>query len=149
MLFVLSCCFFCTNRRRHTSCTLVTGVHACALPISAGHHPGAPPPGTGRADTAARGLNPACVRKPRDSHPIAARACASVAGFDNAVSTRESECRSCRTFALPRDSRLPPAWPVCPPPPPPERKSGVLGNRGSVRLDSVGRRIRQNQKQTM
>src|SRR3546814_3003769 len=25
---------FCTSRRRHTICALVTGVHTCALPIS-------------------------------------------------------------------------------------------------------------------
>src|SRR3546814_8111621 len=27
------CCFFFSSRRRHTSCTLVTGVQTCALPI--------------------------------------------------------------------------------------------------------------------
>src|SRR3546814_6510032 len=27
--------FFCSSRRRHTSCALVTGVQTCALPISA------------------------------------------------------------------------------------------------------------------
>src|SRR3546814_18020445 len=27
-------CFFCTSRRRHTRCALVTGVQTCALPIS-------------------------------------------------------------------------------------------------------------------
>src|SRR3546814_11662415 len=26
--------FFCSSRRRHTSCALVTGVQTCALPIS-------------------------------------------------------------------------------------------------------------------
>src|SRR3546814_10555499 len=26
-------CFFCSRRRRHTSCALVTGVQTCALPI--------------------------------------------------------------------------------------------------------------------
>src|SRR3546814_3331398 len=26
-------CFFCSSRRRHTSCALVTGVQTCALPI--------------------------------------------------------------------------------------------------------------------
>src|SRR3546814_10358320 len=29
-------CFFFSSRRRHTRCTLVTGVQTCALPISAG-----------------------------------------------------------------------------------------------------------------
>src|SRR3546814_2781577 len=33
MLFSL---FFLSNRRRHTSCALVTGVQTCALPISRG-----------------------------------------------------------------------------------------------------------------
>src|SRR3546814_5500891 len=28
-------CLFCSSRRRHTRCALVTGVHTCALPISA------------------------------------------------------------------------------------------------------------------
>src|SRR3546814_2348032 len=28
------CRFFCSSRRRHTSCALVTGVQTCALPIS-------------------------------------------------------------------------------------------------------------------
>src|SRR3546814_5325449 len=28
--------FFCSSRRRHTICALVTGVQTCALPISAG-----------------------------------------------------------------------------------------------------------------
>src|SRR3546814_6625617 len=27
------CSFFCSSRRRHTSCALVTGVQTCALPI--------------------------------------------------------------------------------------------------------------------
>src|SRR3546814_4353153 len=32
---MLRCCcvFFCSSRRRHTSCALVTGVQTCALPI--------------------------------------------------------------------------------------------------------------------
>src|SRR3546814_12420065 len=29
--------FFCSSRRRHTSCALVTGVQTCALPISLVH----------------------------------------------------------------------------------------------------------------
>src|SRR3546814_1317870 len=29
-------CFFCSSRRRHTRCALVTGVQTCALPISTG-----------------------------------------------------------------------------------------------------------------
>src|SRR3546814_13480942 len=29
----LSCVFFCSSRRRHTRCALVTGVQTCALPI--------------------------------------------------------------------------------------------------------------------
>src|SRR3546814_3755987 len=28
-----SCVFFCSSRRRHTRCALVTGVQTCALPI--------------------------------------------------------------------------------------------------------------------
>src|SRR3546814_4737467 len=32
--FVIVVCFFCSNRRRHTSCALVTGVQTCALLIS-------------------------------------------------------------------------------------------------------------------
>src|SRR3546814_20522107 len=28
-------CVFCSSRRRHTRCAVVTGVHTCALPISA------------------------------------------------------------------------------------------------------------------
>src|SRR3546814_16298877 len=35
--------FFCSSRRRHTRCALVTGVQTCALPICAfGPAPGAP-----------------------------------------------------------------------------------------------------------
>src|SRR3546814_4252818 len=30
----MSCLFFCSSRRRHTICALVTGVQTCALPIS-------------------------------------------------------------------------------------------------------------------
>src|SRR3546814_5157196 len=33
MIVVVSC-FFCSSRRRHTRCALVTGVQTCALPIS-------------------------------------------------------------------------------------------------------------------
>src|SRR3546814_3717556 len=33
--FVEFCMFFCSSRRRHTRCALVTGVQTCALPISA------------------------------------------------------------------------------------------------------------------
>src|SRR3546814_4908495 len=35
-MFVFVCCicfFFCSSRRRHTRCALVTGVQTCALPI--------------------------------------------------------------------------------------------------------------------
>src|SRR3546814_3467810 len=32
-IFFLSCLFFFSSRRRHTSCALVTGVQTCALPI--------------------------------------------------------------------------------------------------------------------
>src|SRR3546814_9427994 len=39
MLYLCSCVlmyvFFCSSRRRHTKCALVTGVQTCALPISA------------------------------------------------------------------------------------------------------------------
>src|SRR3546814_6522960 len=31
-------CFFCSSRRRHTRCALVTGVQTCALPISTESH---------------------------------------------------------------------------------------------------------------
>src|SRR3546814_11917389 len=31
----ISCVFFCSSRRRHTRCALVTGVQTCALPIAA------------------------------------------------------------------------------------------------------------------
>src|SRR3546814_7777793 len=31
--FIVSCFFFCSSRRRHTRCALVTGVQTCALPI--------------------------------------------------------------------------------------------------------------------
>src|SRR3546814_3400255 len=31
---MLLCFFFCSSRRRHTRCALVTGVQTCALPIS-------------------------------------------------------------------------------------------------------------------
>src|SRR3546814_802852 len=31
--------FFCSSRRRHTRCALVTGVQTCALPISTGRQP--------------------------------------------------------------------------------------------------------------
>src|SRR3546814_3330962 len=34
MCFFLCCFFFCSSRRRHTRCALVTGVQTCALPIS-------------------------------------------------------------------------------------------------------------------
>src|SRR3546814_894448 len=33
MLAVFVCLFFCSSRRRHTRCALVTGVQTCALPI--------------------------------------------------------------------------------------------------------------------
>src|SRR3546814_2690324 len=33
-LYVCSCYFFFSSRRRHTRCALVTGVQTCALPIS-------------------------------------------------------------------------------------------------------------------
>src|SRR3546814_4973975 len=36
MRCVLSVLFFCTSRRRHTRCALVTGVQTCALPIYVG-----------------------------------------------------------------------------------------------------------------
>src|SRR3546814_19015173 len=38
VLWVKSICavFFCSSRRRHTRCALVTGVQTCALPISLG-----------------------------------------------------------------------------------------------------------------
>src|SRR3546814_5844706 len=29
----MSCCYFFSSKRRHTSCALVTGVQTCALPI--------------------------------------------------------------------------------------------------------------------
>src|SRR3546814_8107541 len=32
---MLRCVFFCSSRRRHTRCALVTGVQTCALPIFA------------------------------------------------------------------------------------------------------------------
>src|SRR3546814_9476201 len=32
-MLATSCCFFCSSRRRPTSCALVTGVQTCALPI--------------------------------------------------------------------------------------------------------------------
>src|SRR3546814_6905661 len=32
-LYILSCLFFFSSRRRHTRCALVTGVQTCALPI--------------------------------------------------------------------------------------------------------------------
>src|SRR3546814_1897336 len=31
---LVGCVFFCSSRRRHTRCALVTGVQTCALPIS-------------------------------------------------------------------------------------------------------------------
>src|SRR3546814_2261794 len=34
MMWVLAILFFCSRRRRHTRCALVTGVQTCALPIS-------------------------------------------------------------------------------------------------------------------
>src|SRR3546814_3945932 len=33
LVYVFVCVFFCSSRRRHTSCALVTGVQTCALPI--------------------------------------------------------------------------------------------------------------------
>src|SRR3546814_3292313 len=33
LCIVVLICFFCSSRRRHTSCALVTGVQTCALPI--------------------------------------------------------------------------------------------------------------------
>src|SRR3546814_16544935 len=38
-MFLISivACFFCSSRRRHTRCALVTGVQTCALPISRGN----------------------------------------------------------------------------------------------------------------
>src|SRR3546814_6884093 len=35
MLYFIFWVFFCSSRRRHTRCALVTGVQTCALPISA------------------------------------------------------------------------------------------------------------------
>src|SRR3546814_8334918 len=35
MIFVFSCLFFFSSRRRHTRCALVTGVQTCARPILA------------------------------------------------------------------------------------------------------------------
>src|SRR3546814_6893863 len=35
LCFLICYVFFCTSRRRHTSCALVTGVQTCALPIYA------------------------------------------------------------------------------------------------------------------
>src|SRR3546814_8442610 len=32
-MYCVCCCFFCSSRRRHTRCVLVTGVQTCALPI--------------------------------------------------------------------------------------------------------------------
>src|SRR3546814_5512555 len=37
MFYVFCCVFFCSSRRRHTRCELVTGVQTCALPISMRH----------------------------------------------------------------------------------------------------------------
>src|SRR3546814_5925399 len=34
LLLLRLICFFCSGRRRHTRCALVTGVQTCALPIS-------------------------------------------------------------------------------------------------------------------
>src|SRR3546814_9241685 len=34
-VLILFLCFFFSSRRRHTRCSLVTGVQTCALPISA------------------------------------------------------------------------------------------------------------------
>src|SRR3546814_6785427 len=36
LVFVVNFFFFCSSRRRHTRCALVTGVQTCALPISSG-----------------------------------------------------------------------------------------------------------------
>src|SRR3546814_1051047 len=33
-IVLVFCLFFCSSRRRHTRCALVTGVQTCALPIS-------------------------------------------------------------------------------------------------------------------
>src|SRR3546814_9932147 len=38
---VCLCVCFCSSRRRHTRCALVTGVQTCALPICAGEANGA------------------------------------------------------------------------------------------------------------
>src|SRR3546814_4573933 len=40
-MWVVDICFFCSSRRRHTRCALVTGVQTCALPISDLVHTGA------------------------------------------------------------------------------------------------------------
>src|SRR3546814_1567172 len=50
--------FFCSSRRRHTRCALVTGVQTCALPISRGSTP--------MPDAVIPGRNPApgYARKP-------------------------------------------------------------------------------------
>src|SRR3546814_1028425 len=37
-MVIIYLCFFCSSRRRHTICALVTGVQTCALPIYAGLH---------------------------------------------------------------------------------------------------------------
>src|SRR3546814_1811680 len=36
IVFVINVLFFCSSRRRHTRCALVTGVQTCALPICIG-----------------------------------------------------------------------------------------------------------------
>src|SRR3546814_11087539 len=38
MCYSFSYIFFCSSRRRHTRCALVTGVQTCALPILDGDH---------------------------------------------------------------------------------------------------------------
>src|SRR3546814_1623223 len=48
-MFIFVFCFFCSSRRRHTRCALVTGVQTCALPISRFAETRLrPPPGAGK-----------------------------------------------------------------------------------------------------
>src|SRR3546814_4402714 len=44
------CSFFCSSRRRHTRCALVTGVQTCALPICPGRAGAGGRRGEGRAN---------------------------------------------------------------------------------------------------
>src|SRR3546814_4715814 len=69
------CCFFCSSRRRHTSCALVTGVQTCALPnwtTSSRNPPLSPSPAaTAPSGSEGNGFSPPSQHSERAVHRFA------------------------------------------------------------------------------